>query len=459
MAKRYSKYIGLIHLLGDGLLINMAFVLAYWLKFDELTSLFAPIYINLFLYFSAAWFLLVLLFKPYKISRITRVAKVIRNGYFLISLHILSVLSFILLTKSYQYSREHLLITYALFGFFLFVWRTSLIYLLRIYRKKGFNSRYVVVIGYGKSGLELRKFFRLHPEYGFHMLGFFDDKHENDLVIGKVSDLKAFVKEHEVHEVYCYLPKLSGNTIKEMIDFGEQHLIKVKLIPNFNAITNMSYELQHYDQIPVLSVTPTPLDEYKNQLVKRTFDVAFSLFVIVFILSWMIPILALLVKVSSPGPVFFKQKRTGKDNLPFWCYKFRSMYVNQDADSRQATKKDCRITPIGAILRKTSLDELPQFFNVLQGDMSVVGPRPHMLKHTEEYAKSIEKFMSRHFVKPGITGLAQAKGYRGETKSMNLMKNRIRLDRFYIRNWSILLDFKIILLTVLALIEGDEKAY
>ena len=185
----------------------------------------------------------------------------------------------------------------------------------------------------------------------------------------------------------------------------------------------------------------------------------FSILVIVGIFSWLFPLIAIAVAIDSRGPIFFKQVRTGKSTNNFWCWKFRTMYSNKNADTKQASINDKRITRVGSFLRKTSLDELPQFFNVLIGNMSVVGPRPHMLHHTKEYSKKVERFMARHFVKPGITGLAQAKGYRGETPDVSFMKNRVKFDRFYIENWSLFLDLKIILLTIITLIKGDENAY
>ena len=192
---------------------------------------------------------------------------------------------------------------------------------------------------------------------------------------------------------------------------------------------------------------------------KRMFDVIFSAFVIIFMLSWLVPIIALLIKLESKGPTFFKQLRTGKDGLPFYCLKFRSMAVNAEADLQQASKADPRITRVGAFLRETSLDELPQFLNVLCGEMSVVGPRPHMLCHTHNYSQMIDGYMDRHAVAPGITGLAQVCGYRGETKELVSMVNRVKADIGYIRNWSFLLDLKIVLLTVWQLSRNDEKAF
>src|ERR1700744_46498 len=192
---------------------------------------------------------------------------------------------------------------------------------------------------------------------------------------------------------------------------------------------------------------------------KRSFDILFSLFIIFFVFSWLYPILAILIKLESKGPVFFVQLRTGRNNMHFKCYKFRSMRVNGDADKKQATLNDHRITRIGAFMRKTSLDEIPQFFNVLIGNMSIVGPRPHMISHTEQYSQLIDKFMVRHFLKPGITGYAQTNGFRGETKTTEDMLKRVEADVWYLENWSFLLDLKIIFLTMWNFVKGDKNAF
>jgi len=202
-----------------------------------------------------------------------------------------------------------------------------------------------------------------------------------------------------------------------------------------------------------------PLDKRWNRALKRTFDIVFSLGVIVFVLSWLIPLLALAVKLSSPGPVFFKQTRLGEGMKKFSCYKFRSMRVNKEADSKQATKNDPRVTKVGAFLRKSNLDEMPQFLNVLLGQMSVVGPRPHPLKLNDQFRDIIDKYMVRHFVRPGITGWAQVNGFRGETRTPELMEKRVDLDVWYLENWSFKLDLKIIVKTVTNMLGKDERAY
>ena len=236
--------------------------------------------------------------------------------------------------------------------------------------------------------------------------------------------------------------------------------LNLKLIPESNELYSKNQNIEFYDDtITVLNVKKLPFEFAENFYVKRIFDILFSLFVCVFLLSWLIPILWILVKLESKGPLVFKQKREGINGEEFVCYKFRSMKVNAAADKVHATKNDARVTKIGAFLRKTSMDELPQFFNVLLGDMSIVGPRPHIESLSLEYQKNVEDYLKRHIVKPGITGLAQVSGYRGEIKKKSDIKNRVRLDIFYIENWSFLLDLKIIIKTVLNVFKGEEKAY
>ncbi len=473
MPTGYSKYIKHIHAIGDTLILNISFLIAYLLKFKIFVQptdtydrfsfaegIFGDPYFYSLLLFNIIWITLAILSRPYKISRISRMATILRSHLTLIILHLLVVSSFWYIFQAQElYSREQFFTTYLIFGVSLFFWKTGFFYLIRMYRKQGFNFRRVVIVGHGELAEELHRFFRMHPEFGFKFLGFFDNNEKGERILGNYDEIQNFVQDNEVDDIYCCLPYVQYSLIKDLIAFGDKHLVKVKLLTDFRGFSSKSLSLERYDYIPVLNVSSTPLDDRKNMVVKRTFDILFSSLVILTIFSWLFPLLALLVIIDSKGPVFFKQKRTGKDNKSFYCYKFRTMYANNNKEELQATKNDCRVTKIGMFLRKTSLDELPQFFNVLMGHMSVVGPRPHMLKHTEEYSKVIEKFMARHFVKPGITGLAQAKGFRGETNSIDLMEKRVKLDRFYIEKWSLILDLKIIFLTIFSLLKGDENAY
>ncbi len=460
MPKSFHVKLKSIYYVGDLVALNLAIFFASTIKFANGIEYHADRYPELFIAFNASWLLLVTLAKAYDLPRIERVSTRIYRILGLIAFHGLLIAGLWVGAKAYYYSREFLLLTYLFFTGLMIVWRTTLIYALRVYRKTGLNHKNVVVYGYGDIANELVVFFRAHPEYGYQFKGFFDDKITDGWGIkGSFKEIKDYVKANKIDEIYCCLPYVDYENIRDLIDFGDESLVKIKLLTDFRGFSSKGVALQRYDHIPILSVTSTPLDDWKNRFIKRSFDIAFSLFVIVFIFSWLFPIIALLIKLESRGPVFFKQKRTGQDNKDFYCYKFRSMTVNQDADKKQASRNDGRITRIGRFIRKTSIDELPQFFNVLKGEMSVIGPRPHMLKHTEEYAKKVEKFMARHFVKPGITGLAQAKGYRGETIYLHQMRNRVKLDRFYVENWSILLDIKILAMTTLAMLKGDDNAF
>ena len=240
--------------------------------------------------------------------------------------------------------------------------------------------------------------------------------------------------------------------------FAEKNVIRFFIIP---SMTPYLHRRLHYDSlgsVPILSIRPEPLENPLNAALKRVFDILFSGLFLLFFPLILIPV-AIAVKISSPGPVFFKQKRTGLRGKDFYCYKFRTMRVNDDSDRQQATKDDPRKTKVGDFLRRTSIDELPQFWNVFKGDMSVVGPRPHMIKHTEDYSKLIDSYMLRHLVKPGITGWAQVNGYRGETKELWQMAKRVQYDVWYIENWDFFLDLKIIYLTIANALRGEKNAY
>ena len=239
---------------------------------------------------------------------------------------------------------------------------------------------------------------------------------------------------------------------------AENQMVRIFFLPGFSSFLPAT-SLKVVGDVPLFKLMPEPLQIPEKAFVKRAFDILFSLFVIIFILSWLTPIIAIIIRAESKGPVFFTQLRSGLDNKPFNCIKFRSMTINKDADLKVATKNDSRVTNFGAFMRKTSIDELPQFFNVLVGDMSVVGPRPHMLSQTEIYSEITDRYMLRHMVKPGITGWAQVTGARGEIFSEKDMQRRVEKDVWYIQNWSFFLDLKIIFLTVYNIFRGDEQAY
>jgi exopolysaccharide biosynthesis polyprenyl glycosylphosphotransferase len=292
-----------------------------------------------------------------------------------------------------------------------------------------------------------------HQE-GYRFKGYFD---LGDNYI-QLSYFKSFCFNNDIHEIYYCIENASESQLQRLVQFGLDSLIKVKLIANSSS-NNQSIQLDKFGQTPGFDVTILPLDSITNQIWKRAFDIFFSSMFLLTIFSWLYPVISILIKVDSKGPVFFIQTRNGLNNKPFGCFKFRTMSYERNAEFTQATRNDPRITRIGRFLRKSSIDELPQFINVFLGQMSLIGPRPHPIKLNEHFAPLITSLLSRHYVKPGITGLAQCMGYRGETQTLADMENRVRLDRYYIENWSFWLDIKIIFLTVVSLIRGSDKAY
>jgi putative colanic acid biosynthesis UDP-glucose lipid carrier transferase len=329
-------------------------------------------------------------------------------------------------------------------------------FLLMKYREKlKGNIRRVVVIGDSPRTDQLIGVFNERSEFGYRFVKQFSAKNPRF----ELKECLEFIIANNIDEIYSSISELNNEQLTHLINFADNNLKTLKFLPDNKNIYSKKLKLEYYDYLPILSLRDIPLHNPVNAFIKRIFDIGFSLVVIFGLLIWLTPLLAILIMLESKGPLFFVQKRSGLDNKDFYCYKFRSMAMNKDADKEQASKNDMRVTSIGKFIRKTSIDELPQFYNVLFGSMSVVGPRPHMLSHTDEYSGSVDKYMVRHFVKPGITGLAQVRGYRGEVEEHRDIQNRIKFDVFYIENWSFLLDLKIIVQTVLNMFKGEDKAY
>lgn len=331
--------------------------------------------------------------------------------------------------------------------------------LIRFFRSTGRNSKPIIILGYGDLSMYLRRKIGVSPEFGYRYMGFFDDLVSSNKSLGKICDVIPFLKDNQIEEIYCYPTYIDPIKLQEVVHYAEDNLITVKVIPDYRGYQYSDMGIEMIDDIPVLRLKPLPLEDDVNRFWKRTFDISMSLFTFLFIFSWLFPIVALAIKLNSKGPVLFKQKRGGRGNKSFVIYKFRTMYLHDEKQIKQASKTDSRITKVGSFLRKSSIDEIPQLINVFLGTMSIVGPRPHALRHNIEFRKQIERFNERHAVKPGITGLAQAKGYRGEIQNQSDLVNRIKFDRFYVKKWSLTLDIRIILLTIFSLIKGQDTAY
>lgn len=333
---------------------------------------------------------------------------------------------------------------------------------IRAYRRRGGNASNVLIIGTGATGRRVFKNLKASDAYGISIKGFIGESDPGDLpaaYLGNLDDIDHIIKEKEIHSIYLAAYGDNEKIIKDVIHLADDNICRFYYVPSLSHFVKRNFFLAPINgSMPALGLHPTPLLNPVNRALKRGFDILFSSMVLLMSPLILIPV-SIAIKLSSPGPIFFKQKRTGYRGHDFYCYKFRTMRVNSDSDSKQATKDDCRKTRVGNFLRHTSIDELPQFWNVFKGDMSVVGPRPHMLSHTEEYRRLISQYMVRHLVKPGITGWAQIQGFRGATDELWQMEKRVDCDVWYIEHWSFMLDMKIIVRTVTNAISGEENAY
>jgi putative colanic acid biosynthesis UDP-glucose lipid carrier transferase len=338
----------------------------------------------------------------------------------------------------------------------LITYRILIRILLSKYRVSSGNARNIAIVGAGKVGQHIASFIQSNHWVGYNLVAYFDDnpslhgtKINNIPVIGDLDQIAENAKKLIFDEVYICLPLRAELKIKELLNQLTDTTVIVKYIPDFFTFDLMHAKWSELNGIPIISVFDTPLSSRTAQFIKRSEDILLSI-IIMLLISPVLIAVAIGVKLSSPGPILFKQQRYGLNGKEIKVYKFRSMSTQDNGSFiRQATKGDSRLTRFGSFIRKTSLDELPQFYNVLQGKMSIVGPRPHAVAHNEEYRKRIPKYMQRHLVKPGITGWAQINGWRGETDVIEKMEKRIDFDLHYINNWSLWLDIKIIILTAI----------
>ena len=459
----YSKSLLTALLLIDILII----IVSFRLSFNQLTintSEYLPVYQPFLVISVLLWVVTSLFCDVYQTNNLRKISTILVGTLLSSLLSGSGIAIYILFLQQYVFPSSFL-ISFSVISVTALVLVKILLFIgYKRYRSLDKNRKRVIIIGYTATGKSLYNYFVQEQPLGYKFMGFFDDglkfvNNENDYR-GNLSRVKQFCLSENIDEIYYALPN-KVSYVKDIAKFADANYIYFGIVQDAGGFDQMSIDTQLYDsgRIPILSPRRDPLKIFYNRQIKRTFDIAFSLAVILFLFPFILPPIAILIRWDSPGPTFFKQLRSGRNGKPFWCYKFRTMKVNNEANSKQAQKNDSRITKIGQFLRKTSLDELPQFFNVLLGDMSVVGPRPHMLKHTEEYSEIIENFKVRHFINSGITGYAQVNGFRGETKNDELMKKRVEYDTWYLENWSLSLDIKIIFQTVWNAVRGEENAY
>ena len=353
-------------------------------------------------------------------------------------------------------------------GFLYIVWHLTVLGIIGWIRRKGSNNYTVILVGSDQNMLQVCQYLGdSYTEEGYKVLGMFTD-HAGEVPegvpnLGSPEDAIPYVDTNHssLKEVFCSLnPATQTDYVNRLISVCESHMVRFKYVPGMEGYPKRKMNISQLGSVNVISLHEEPLNTPLAKFIKRSTDVLISGLFLITLFPFIWLFCAIGIKLSSPGPVFFKQKRTGYEGKEFWCYKFRSMHASADADTKQAVKGDSRVFKFGEFLRKSSLDELPQFVNVFKGDMSIVGPRPHMLHHTDIYSELIGDYMIRHLAKPGITGWAQVNGCRGETKELSEMKERVEKDIWYIEHWSVELDISIILTTIWQMLRhDDEKAY
>ena len=449
MKHRFSFLIIPIQLLIDYLSI---FIILYFVSDQEFYNSIFIIYIIIF------WTLSSILTGYYKILRFTKFFRILSLTFRHFFIFILGFFAFFGIFKEGSVINNQFLILLSIL-ISTFCLKIVSFILLKWYRNLGRNYRKVIVIGIDDSTKKIIELFNQNKSLGYHYVGVFTNKILKNK-LGNIEDSFDYILDNSIDEVYCSLKELDSQMVNKIKFFANSNNINLKLIPDAGKLYSKDQSIEFYDDtLVVLNVKKLPFEFNENHLIKRFFDIIFSLLICFIVLIWLIPILWILIKLESKGPVIFSQKREGLDGQKFVCYKFRSMKINKISNKTHVSANDVRVTRLGSFMRKSSIDELPQFFNVLKGEMSVVGPRPHLPSLAIEYQKDVDDYLRRHIVKPGITGLAQVSGYRGEIKKKSDIKNRVRLDIFYIENWSFLLDVKIILMTIFNVFKGEENAY
>lgn len=454
---RYGRYLREVLTVGDLLLVNLLFgiLCAMHPEITDHLGRLKWLAVNIS-YLPVAFF-----FERTRLQRTLHIDRVFVGALRAVALHALIFITLLVFLNADDLPERYYLEFYGMMLFALPATWLATRLIIKAFRYKGKNYSRVVIVGTNATARHLSDSLLNDEGYGYRILGFFDNAPEAGFAgtyCGSLDDLQDFIERNKVDEVFYALSGAGEEELLRCINIADDTMVQFHYVPKISPYAGRRFELDNIGGLPVLTPLVNPLNRPVNRLAKRAFDVAFSTVALICSPIVFIPI-AIAVKLSSPGPVFFKQKRTGYRGREFNCLKFRTMKVNADADKCQATSDDPRKTKVGDFLRRTSLDELPQFINVWLGDMSIVGPRPHMLAHTEQYKALIDRYMIRHMVKPGITGWAQVCGFRGNTDELIKMEKRVRADVWYIEHWSMALDFKIIIKTIVNAARGEENAY
>ena len=461
---RYGQFVKWIFSIVDLLIVNLVFFVSMMWSKDGATPDVESLYTRpVWLVLNVAMVVCIYFYSDVHERRVFYADKVVGQAFKLVLTHAGIFITLTSFLGQYDAPWQSVLLFYLCFFVALSAWWVISRQLVKLYRNRGFNFKRVIVIGGGTVGVRLIDEMLGDQGYGYHIVGFFDNnpkaRSASAVYQGTLDDVELFVKTHQVDEMFCAVPDIEDNqNVSRMIRIADNNAVDFYYVPQFGRTVTRQFELSSVGDVPILAVHPYPLKNPINRAIKRAFDLLVSTLMLILSPLVIIPV-AIGIKLSSPGPIFFVQKRTGYRGQAFDCYKFRTMRINDDSDTMQATKDDPRVTKFGNFLRRTSIDELPQFYNVWRGEMSIVGPRPHMVAQTEMYSELIDKYMLRHTIKPGITGWAQVLGFRGQTEELWQMEKRVELDVWYAENWSFFLDLKIMFLTIWNALKGEDNAY
>lgn len=458
--KYYSRLIRILIFIIDFNLIQIVFRMVNEMGYSS--GIPAISLTTFVLIFSLTWIIAGLANESYRINKFSSLHMIFKNLLTTQVLHALLISTITVFLDIYRFDLYFFVTLYLLMTIVIMSSRIAFKIIWRYLEFMAIEHRNVIIIGTTRSGKALYDFFTSHEYSRYLCKGFFDDHPDHrlvspELVKGKWQDIQAFCKSEDISEIYFALSHQDDDMIAELSKFADNNFIYLRIVPEFSKSVAENYNVFLFDSVPVFTPRNEPLGISLNAALKRIFDILFSAVVIIGIFPLVVPVIALAIRLDSKGPIIFKQMRRGKKNTLFECYKFRTMRVDANP-TQQAMKNDSRVTRVGKFLRKSNLDELPQFVNVLRGNMSVVGPRPHISKQ-DEYAKTIVKYPFRYFVTPGITGYAQVNGYRGETNEPSLMEKRVEYDLKYMENWSMSFDLKIIGQTIWLMFRGQNNAY
>lgn len=463
MNKQYERYLTIIQVSLDLFILNAIILSTQFFMAEDIPSEYEGAYSSYLLIVNAGWLLLCFLSGLYVRRIILNFTYFIKRTVQVYILWLILLLCYLFFFRAFSLSRFFIILTTTFFGIGLAGNRFLYLAIVHYLRTRKNIVKKVLILGLNNTAEKLTEYIE-EEGVNSRMMGYIEDDERitrltHYPVLAELRETLATAKLLQVEEIYSTIMPEENSLIYQLMYEAEKACIRFKVVPNFSLFIKRNVHIDYFRDLPVLSLRNLALDDVGNRFKKRVLDITISVLVILFILSWLMPLLGLLIFLESGAPILFKQMRTGRNLEPFPCWKLRSMKVNKDAHLQQAVKNDQRITRMGRFIRKTSLDEFPQFINVLKGEMSLVGPRPHMLKHTNDYSQVVDEYNLRQFVKPGITGWAQINGYRGEITNTQQIEMRVKLDLWYLENWTLWLDIQILFLTIYKVLKGDEHAY